>query len=234
MLLGILQCDHVREELRELYGDYAPMFTTLLSDVDPTLDFKNYSVVSEEYPQTVDDCDAYLITGSRHSVYDELEWIKALEKWVVAIHSKPKKLVGICFGHQIIAQALGGEVVCSEKGWGTGVYSNQLVAKPPFLQSQLEEFALLASHQDQVVRMPEGGKVLASSDFCPFYMMSVGEHTFSLQGHPEFSKGYSRSLMEGRVDVLPEDVFRAGIKSLSQDIHARDVARWIVDFLKHS
>jgi len=141
-------------------------------------------------------------------------------------------MVGICFGHQLIAQALGGKVVKSENGWGVGIYSNKIIAGRDYIPSEQREFDLVASHQDQVVRLPEGGETIAGSDFCPIYMMSIGSHVFSVQGHPEFGKGYARAAMNIKMDILGKSVLNAGLSSLSRTTDASELANWIVNFLK--
>ena len=110
MKIGILQCDSTNENLRDEHGNYPEMFMSLFKSVDPDLDFINYDVQLEQYPQTPEECDAYLITGSRLSVYDNEPWIRKLEKYVVELHRHKHPLLGICFGHQMVAKALGGKL----------------------------------------------------------------------------------------------------------------------------
>lgn len=232
MKVGILLCGYVDDDLRELYGEMPAMFTALLSNVDPTLDFVNYAIPSGEFPEDIDECDAYLITGSKHSAYDDFDWIESLEQFIRDLHYRQKKLMGICFGHQIIAQALGGKVVKAERGWGVGVYRNQIVAHTDYLKPSKKDLALLAIHQDQVIEPPQGSKTLASSEFCPIYMLSIGSHIFSVQGHPEFSKGFVRVLLDSRTDLIGEDTLQKGYATLSQPTDSVEFADWIVKFFK--
>lgn len=143
----------------------------------------------------------------------------------------PKKLIGICFGHQLIAKALGGKVIKSPKGWGVGMSQNQIYQLKEWMRPSLNCFNLLVSHQDQVIELPTGAEILAGSDFCPNYMMQIGSF-FSVQGHPEFTKSYSRDLMVSREDSVNEIEFAKGMKSL--ELHEDDtiIAQWIVNFLK--
>ncbi|MCB1757690.1 MAG: type 1 glutamine amidotransferase, partial [Gammaproteobacteria bacterium] len=118
MKIGILQCDHVNELFREQFDDYPEMFINLLSAVAPQLEFEVFSLIDGEFPESLDSCDAWLITGSRHGTYEDLPWIHRLGELIRQLDADKRKVVGICFGHQMIAQALGGESGKSDKGWG--------------------------------------------------------------------------------------------------------------------
>lgn len=230
MNIGILQCDEVEEELRPVFGHYPTMFTTLLK-LNPDLEFKVYNVERGELPKTLVECDAYLITGSRHGVNDELPWIAELEHFVRAVHASKIKLIGICFGHQIVAKALGGKVIKSPKGWGVGTSVNTILQKKSWMNPSYDRMHLLVSHQDQVVELPENAEVLASNHHCPFYMLQIENHLVTVQGHPEFSKDYSKALIEKRKQSLGTDCYENGINSLQLEIHDSIFAQWMINFL---
>lgn len=233
MKIGILQTDSVREEFQPAFGDYPDMFMRLLNQATNTpLTFEIYDIVAEQFPKEIDDCDAYLITGSRFSVYEDLAWIHRLRNFVVALDAVQKKLVGICFGHQLIALALGGKAELAQVGWGVGAYTSEVTKMASFMEPTLSKFTALVSHQDQVTSLPEGAECLASSDFCPFAMIQIGNHILTFQGHPEFPVDYSRGLMEVRKDVLGESIFIEGIQSLIKKTDERILARWILNFFK--
>lgn len=232
MKIGILRTDTVRPEFARLYGEYPDMFETLLKEADPDLEFVTYHVEAGEYPADINEVDAYLITGSKSSVYEDKDWIKILQAFVVRLDEAQIKTIGICFGHQLIAQALGGETRKADIGWGVGAHPARWKERPEWAKGGGEQFNLLVSHQDQVVTPATGAKVLAGSHFCPIAMTQLGEHMLTFQGHPEFTKSYSEDLMTLRRDVIGEDVYQKGITSLGEDIHAADAARWIVNFLK--
>jgi GMP synthase-like glutamine amidotransferase len=230
MKLGILQCDRVREELAA-HGQYPERFATLLMPIYNALELVIFDVEHDVFPQDIHEVDAYLITGSRHGVNDGLPWITRLEAFVRELDKEKKKIIGICFGHQIIAKALGGKAIKSPKGWGVGVSQNRIDAAKPWMHSEIKEFNLLVSHQDQVVELPDGAEVLASSDFCPFYMIQIGNHILTIQGHPEFTKVYSHELLHFRREALTESVFLKGLESLDQNVDDKLVAQWIMSFL---
>ncbi len=126
MIIGILKCDIVKPQLRKDFGDYDNMFQQIFHEKDPHIHFHVFNVIKEEYPKEIDCCDAYLITGSANSIYDKESWISNLSLFIRRLHHQHKKIIGICFGHQLIAKALGGVAKRSEKGWGIGVISTKI------------------------------------------------------------------------------------------------------------
>jgi GMP synthase-like glutamine amidotransferase len=230
MNIGILQCGHVRDELVAQHGRYPEMFSSLLTQADPTLTFTLYDAKHDHLPSHVNACDAYLITGSRHSVNEGLPWISKLEDFILDLHAAQKKIIGICFGHQLIAKTLGGKVIKSPGGWGVGMSKNKITQQKSWMNPPLDKFNLLMSHQEQVVELPPGAEVLASNEACPFYMIQIGNN-LTVQGHPEFSKDYSRALIEYRKDILDMARYEQGLQSLQLEKDDALVARWIVNFL---
>ena len=231
MNIGILQCDRVLEKFSIQHGQYPDMFMTLLKQVDPALTFTVYDLEQAHLPPHVDACDAYLITGSRHGVNDPLPWIAQLEDFIRQLHAKQKKIIGICFGHQLIAKALGGRVSKSPNGWGIGVSKNKIIQHKPWMKPSCDTINLLVSHQDQVVALPPNAEILASNSTCPVYMMQIGNN-FTLQGHPEFSKAYSQALIEDRKDKLGHARYEQGLQSLKWNVDDTLVAQWIIYFLE--
>ena len=231
MKLGILKADTVRPELAVNFGEYPDMFMALLTAQAPDLQCRVYDVERGEYPDALDEVDAYLITGSKASVYDKTPWILSLTGFVQELHSRRKKLVGICFGHQLIAQALGGTVEKSPKGWGVGLHTHRFSSLPSWHDQGDRNLDILVSHQDQVVRAAAGAQVLASSEFCDNAVSQVGEHILTLQGHPEFTKDYARALMTARRNLLGEDLLQAGVASLDKKPQGSRVAAWIINFI---
>lgn len=233
MKIGILQCDSVREVFQPKFGDYPQMIQTLFAGVEPNLTFNVYRVRASEYPENIDECDAYVTTGSRDSVYDDLPWIPPLEMFIRELDREKKPYLGICFGHQLMVKALGGEVRKSDKGWGIGVTENQIVSRKPWMDTDQLTLRLIASHQDQVVRLPANVniEVLAGSSFCPYYMLACGNHFLSVQGHPEFSKEYSAALIDYRRNMIPAERVDQGQTSLTKTTDDQLFARWVLRFM---
>lgn len=231
MKIGILQCDDVADELQAEFGNYPAMFEAMLSEAAPNFQFVTYRVVSGEFPDSIHDCDGYITTGSRYGVNDDSRWIDELETFVVDLDRAEKKFVGICFGHQMLVKALGGKVVESDRGWAVGISCNRIDVKKGWMNPDQEKLNLVVSHHDQVSQLPQGIEVLASSDFCPYYMLQYRGHMMSVQGHPEFSKAYSSALMDKRANLIPAARIREGKVSLEEEVHDVLMMRWIVNFL---
>ncbi|AWN73995.1 GMP synthase [Legionella anisa] len=231
MKIGILQCDQVVPELISLHGTYSEMYIKLLHQAEPNLIFTVYDVCHGELPAHIDAEDAYIITGSRYGVNDGFSWITALEELVRCLHAERKKVVGICFGHQLIAKALGGKVIQSPKGWGIGMSVNKITQHKSWMVPSLGALNLLVSHQDQVVVLPPEAEILAASDFCPFYMLQIRDNLFTVQGHPEYSKNYIQALIEIRKHKLSKELVDQCLKSLQQHCDDRAFSSWIVKFL---
>lgn len=231
MRIGILKTDKVRGEWVPRFGEYPDMFVRLLGSRDPSLQFTVYDVEEGAYPPSIDSEDAYLITGSKHGVYDDLPWIAPLEAFVRDLHAARKTLIGICFGHQLVAQALGGRAGKAAVGWGVGLHRHRFLRRPDWFDDGPLEFPVLVSHQDQVLEPAPGSERLAGSEFCPYAVCQLGEHILTLQGHPEFVADYSREIMHFRREMIGEATVATGLQSLADEPATERMAQWLLRFL---
>ncbi|MFQ1902557.1 glutamine amidotransferase-related protein [Aeromonas veronii] len=232
MRLGILDCDRLDPDLADRFGPvYSEMFIRGFVALAPELEFRVWSALDGELPEDLHECDAWLITGSRHDAYSDIPWIQALRAWIRQAHDADVKLAGVCFGHQVIAQALGGEVVKSTKGWGLGVSVHPMLADEPWMAPARDQIRILASHQDQVALLPPGATRLAGNDFCPNFMFLQGNNIVAIQGHPEFSVEYNRALIERRRGLLPDERYQSSLSSLEGEVDSATMMQWLLQFL---
>lgn len=239
MRIGILETGEVAEDLRARHGDYPEMFRQLLTAADPALEFATVRVVAGEMPAAPSQADAWLVTGSRHGVYDGLPWIEPLKAFLRLCVAEHVPVVGICFGHQILAEALGGKVVKSDRGWGLGVQDYDFVARPGWMADAPAHFAMRALHQDQVIAPPAGTTVLARSAFCEYAALAYGDpeapEAISLQPHPEFGPEFMGELLALRAGTsFPMADFEAARPGLDAPVAGADWARWIVAYLRRA
>jgi len=206
------------------------MIQELFKRVAPDIETIVYDVEHNEYPNDIEMCDAYITTGSKASVYDQHAWIQTLQAFILTLAEHNKKLVAICFGHQLVAQALGGKTTKSDKGWGVGVHSMAIQTHKPWMTPNKEHIQVIVSHQDQVVELPTGAELIASSRFCPNSMYVINEQVLSMQGHPEFNADYAETMMQTRRKRIGEQTFAAGIASLQNPTDELLLAKWIIQF----
>lgn len=231
MRIGILKADSVLPHLTR-FGQYTDMFPETLRQADPRLEFAAWDVERQEYPDDVDACDGYLITGSRHSVYDPLPWIRPLEDFVRRLHERRKKLLAVCFGHQLVARALGGRAEPAERGWTVGVQRAEIREPYPWAPHDRRATRLIHSHKDQVTELPDGAELVGGNDACPIGLYRIGDHVMSVQAHPEFSPEYARALYETRRQTFGEELYTRAVRSLDDGTDRIEFAAWISSFYR--
>ncbi|MDO5622236.1 MAG: type 1 glutamine amidotransferase [Paracoccus sp. (in: a-proteobacteria)] len=192
MRIGILKCGQSPEEIRGKTGDYDEMFVHLLAGRG--FDFDLYHVEAMQFPDSIRAADGWLLTGSKHGAYEDHAFIPPLEAFIRDAYAAGVPLVGICFGHQIIAQALGGQVVKHPGGWAVGAQDYDFDGQP---------LRLNAWHQDQVTRLPEGAQVVARNGFCENAALVYGDRAFTVQAHPEFDDEVIAGLIAHRSASVP-------------------------------
>lgn len=225
--VGILETGVPPTDLAARFGRYDAMVRRMLGDA---FTCRTYRVREGELPADPADHPAYVITGSSAGVYDDLPWIAPLETFIRAANGRAK-MVGLCFGHQVMAEALGGRVAKSDKGWGLGLHSYGIDRIEPWMDGATR-IAVAASHQDQVVEAPPGAAVLASSDFTPnAALLYAGGTSVSFQFHPEFERGMAEALVELRRPALPDAAADRMLAGLAAPSDADRVGGWIRRFI---
>ena len=223
MLIGILQTGYAPEALRDA-GDYPDMFTRLLGGHG--FEFRTYRVVDMEFPDSASECDGWLITGSRHGTYEDLPFIKPLEQLIRDAFAAKVPVAGICFGHQIMAQALGGTVEKYRGGWSVG---------PTDYDFNGQRLTMNAWHQDQVTTPPPGAQVIASSPFCQYAGLAYDDRGLSVQAHPEFADDFVKGLIDTRGrGLVPDPVLDDAREKLGAPLDSPDIAARIAAFFKQN
>lgn len=228
--LGILQAGRAPDEMLDRYPDYNQAFVDLLGE--SAFDYQHWAVLDNEFPDSIESADAWLITGSRHGAYEEHVWIPPLEDFIRAIYQQGAPMVGICFGHQIIAQALGGKVEKFSGGWSVGRV-NYALDKDVFGQDGKHDphTALLAFHQDQVIEKPADAITVGSTDFCEHAALLYQNNVLTLQPHPEFTSDFVEGLLDARGKILPAEIQQSARHSLHQPVVRDSIAATLRDFL---
>lgn len=242
MQIGILRCDDIRSSLSAEYGQQDEMIMAgfLQAQAENSayealpITFKSYDAFSRKLPENLDECDAYVITGSRFSVLDsgDVQWMNQLQNFIVRLHKAKIKTIGLCFGHQIIATALGGKIERAEQGWQLGVYKANITQTATFMQPEANTFYVVMISEDEVTLLPPQSEVLASSQNCPYLMVQYSETMLGCQGHPEFSKPFAKALLNIRKEEFPRKRFDDSIVSFNE--YTPDNAllfSWFLDFL---
>jgi len=229
MKIGLLECDDVIGRFPEVEGGYREMFAALL----PGFDFRYYEVHRGRLPLEPSECEAWVCTGSRYSVYEEHEWIEPLSAFIRELQDE-RPFVGICFGHQMLAHALGGEVAKAKQGWGVGVLPVEVLRQEPWMEPPRDRIRIQHMHQDQVQKLPDDSVLLGRSPHCEAAMFRIGETMLGIEGHPEFTVEYGAALISARRGQIAEKEWRRALDSLKEEADGSVVGRWISRFVRRT
>lgn len=239
MRIGVLQAGLVPEELTPRWGEYDAIFRRLLARSGRDFEVKGWRVVEGEFPAGPHEAEGWIVSGSKHGAYEDHAFIPPLEAFIRDAVAAGAPLIGVCFGHQIIAQALGGKVEKFSGGWGLGPQEYELTAKPGWMAEAPERLTVSAVHQDQVVEAPPGATRLASSPFCENAILVYGDPerpaAITIQPHPEFDDEFLKDLIAARRGAaFPEPLAEAGLARIEAGgpRHGDWAARWFGDFLE--
>ena len=230
--ITIIETGLVSPQFRERHGSYPQMFQRMVATADSSV---ACDVVSLANGETLPDpvaLDAILITGSAAGVYDDVGWIAPLEAFVRTAHDKRIPTVGVCFGHQLIAQALGGTVRKSEKGWGIGRHVYRIAPDNGLIDG--ETIAVACSHQDQVITPPASARTILSSGFTAHAgLLYANGTTLSVQPHPEFTADHAGALCDLRRGLAPDSVVETAKTSLAEPLDHATLGGVVTRFLVH-
>ncbi len=236
MKIALLQCDHVVKELQPTHGDIPDLFKNLFDRVAPEVSLSVFNVTKGEYPDlsASDHFDGFISSGARYSVYDNDPWIFRFKEFVRKLYDHNMKFVGICFGHQMMAEALGGKCEKSDQGWGVGIKEVKIYKKMPWMQPELDSYRMIVSHADQVMMIPENSEVLGGNSHCPCSIYTVGENFLGIQAHPEFTPAFEKDIMSVREDRIGKKAINEAIPTLTEQTDEAVVTRWIIHFIQNN
>ena len=238
MHVAILLAGHTNKAMPERFRDYNDMFTILFQGLSKAEGFRftTLAVVDNIFPNHLDDYDGYLISGSAYGVYDDAPFIARLIDLIQQIHQAKKPLFGVCFGHQIIAHALGGQAQKWDNGWVLGTIEVTLTKLPDWVEekdwidAKDNKINLIHVHQDQVTKLPRGATLIGTASHCKNAAFIIGDTVFAVQGHPEFDAPYTYALVGLLENRAGESHVKAARKSLSTPHDGMRVAEWILAF----
>lgn len=235
MKLGILNANLPGPSRINWDGSAIDLFIRFFQSVEAPFDYVGYEAAQGELPRTPTGCDAYVITGSPKSANETDEWVVALSQFIREAYQSRRKLVGICFGHQILAHALGGRVEKSEKGIGFGLKQFDVTTKKAWMSDKPDHCALYYSHQDQVVQLPPEAELLGGSAFCPNALYEINGRVLGIQGHPELTASMMAEACISIKDRMERGMYETAVLSLQNGApDDQIVGHWIVNFLTQS
>lgn len=228
--IGILACDHVSPELRDAaHGrDYDDMYGEMLRAAEPSIRTRTYDVVGGELPASPDECDAWIVTGARYDAYRDEPWIVGLRKFIATVLEHQSRLVGVCFGHQAVAHALGGQAT-NTGTWKAGPQMLHVEDTPWFEGGSVRVNAM---HQDVASELPPGARTIARGDTADHPMFLVGDNILCIQDHPEYDADYISALVEARRPRMGDAITDEALATIErEDVDNETVGRWLTDFL---
>jgi GMP synthase-like glutamine amidotransferase len=229
----VLLANNDSSEFSARFPSDAEKVCALLQAQRPDWTYEAYSVKDEVFPSP-EAADGFVITGSPASVHEPLNWIARLAEFIRVLHDRQVPLVGLCFGHQLIAKALGGEVARNAGGWKFGIAETIFDDLRPWMRPEVRRLRLHACHSEQVTRLPQGADRLGGDSGCPIGSFAVGQHIFTTEYHPEFTSSFMCALADAYKGEVPEAVLKAGRKQLEGEVQSDIFAQWMVQFFSYA
>ncbi|QSX34229.1 glutamine amidotransferase [Shewanella avicenniae] len=232
MKLAILQTDILHPEFLAQYHGYGVMFQRMFAEAGIAVHSDIFSVIEGIYPDAPEQYDAMLITGSKADAFSDEPWIIQLKQYLQQRFAQGQKLLGICFGHQLLAHSLGGVVQRAAQGWGVGIMDYHWCELPTWAAIEQPRVSLICSHRDQVVTLPAEAKLLAKNDFCPNAAFYIDSRVLAFQPHPEFTKPYAEALLRKRWQDIGEDKAATALVSYQAEHQGQQIAQLMASFIR--
>jgi len=236
MNIAILNSNTDRSDFAKDWPDDFGKFSTLLREARPDWEFSHFDMIFEQHPKDFTLYDGYIVTGSPASVNSNEAWIKSEMAVVQELMAMKKPVFGACFGHQLIAKALGVVVIENPAGWEFGTVKTNVVNRPDWMQNDsdrsVEHWAMYAAHAEQVSALPEGATLLCQNDQCAIGGFAIGNKIFTTQYHPEMTDEFIEALVVELKDVVGPEVTQRASDSLSTRSDRALFASWICQFFE--
>lgn len=229
--IAVLLANNDDSEFSARFPSDAEKVCTLLRAQAPRWSYDIYSAKDNHFP-SIGDADGYVITGSPASVHDPFAWIARLETFIRELNTRRVPLVGLCFGHQLIAKSLGGRVSNNPGGWRFGVAETSLIVQAPWMRPARQQFSLHACHSEQVTQLPPEALLLGGDALCPIGAFAIGQHIFTTEYHPEFTTNFMQALAEAYRGEVPDLVLDTGVQQLQASVDSEVFARWVINFFR--
>lgn len=233
MKINVLLCDVFEDIMPFEDISYNSMIEDLFNSVHPNIKYEFYEAFARDLPDTIEEDAIYLIPGSRYEAYSDTPWLNELRHFIEELHDEKAKMIGICFGHQLIADTLGGLVEKAVVGNGLGVRDAEICESKFEREFPEKQVCLYNYHEDQVVILPSKAKIFAKSTFCPIEAYTIENHIICTQGHPEFDVSYMRFLIRNHCTNISEITRMKALKSLKKDTNGKEMASFMLKFLVH-
>jgi len=225
--LGLLRCDEVSDQRLKRFGGYQRLFKDLLQTTSREICLTDYDVAANVLPSSSEEQDGWIISGAVSAAYDRDPWIDALLNIIRDLHITKARMIGICFGHQAIAQALGGQVHHSGF-WGIGVRRAKVINPSVAMEPVRRGFGIAYCHQDQVTSLPPEARLTSSTAHCRVASFAIQDHIVGIQGHPEFHADFARDLYSSRLADVGHKAVAEAISTLEKDTDQAAVAEWML------
>lgn len=207
-------------------------FITLLKPIRPDWTFKVYPVMDDVFPENPDHYDGFIITGSPASVHDGHAWIERLLALIRDLHAKRISLVGVCFGHQAIALALGGKVEQNPQGWVLGTETTRIDEPQPWMQPVANQITLYAAHKEQVTVLPEEAKTIGHATGCPNAAYIIADHIMTTEYHPEMTRDFMEELVDEMGGAISSEIGKKARQHYELGEEGALFGLWMANFLE--
>ena len=230
--MAVLLMNTDRSAFAKRHPDDAQKVITALQAARPGWHFSAWAARDGELPPDPLAADAWVLTGSVASVTEPQPWMERTAEALRQRHAARRTMVGLCFGHQLIAQALGGEVGRSAGGFRLGVARTALAVTEPWMTPPLQHLWLFAAHEDQVLLMPPGARILGGDDFCPIGAYALDRHVLCTQYHPELSRPFMRDLLATFGHRFDPALVSQAAAQIERPVDADVFMQWVARFIE--